>query len=210
MTKFLVPKHKLLKDDCMDALRRVSWSDSYVYANYLAQTYFYVNHSEKFLALAAALFPNEDRALMRRFFKHLGEESAHDQLLLKDIQSLGYRIEDFSENPETRIFWETQYFKIEHVDPAALLGYIYLLEDLACDICPELTRLLIPLYGEAAVRFLKLHGEEDPDHVEKAFEQIQKLSRERQIIIAQNYEQSAYAYCQMIGAVEQLKDRKTA
>ncbi|MFA5583120.1 MAG: iron-containing redox enzyme family protein [Bacteriovoracaceae bacterium] len=208
MTKFLAPNHEVLKKESKDSLRSLVWDNSEVYADYLAQTYYYVNHSERFLALAAALFKNEDRLLMRRFFKHLGEESAHDQLLLKDIENLGFNIKDFPEHPETKMFWETQYYKIQHEDPATLLGYIYFLEDLACDICPELTKLLLPLFGEKTVRFLKLHGEEDPDHVEKAYEQIMKLAPERQELIAMNYEQSARAYCQMITAVAVARSKK--
>ncbi|HLW57226.1 MAG TPA: iron-containing redox enzyme family protein [Bacteriovoracaceae bacterium] len=207
MSKLLAPNHGPLKKACIDSLRSVSWNNTEIYGDYLAQTYYYVNHSERLLALAAALFSNEDRPLMRRFFKHLKEESAHDQLLIKDIESLGFLIKDFPERAETKMFWETQYYKIEHEDPAALLGYIYFLEDLACDICPELTKLLTPLYGKTAVRFLKLHGEEDPDHVEKAYQQILKLHPDRQRAIAQNYEQSARAYCLMISAIATEKTR---
>lgn len=210
MSKFLAPNHKFLKSACIDGLRSLSWSEPMIYADYMAQTYYYVNHSEKFLALAAALFANEDRVLMRRFFKHLGEESAHDQLILKDLEGLGFKLDDFPEKAQTKMFWEAQYYKIEHVDPASLLGYIYLLEDLACDICPELVKILTPLYGAHSVRFLKLHGEEDPDHVEKAYEQIKKLSSARQLLIAQNYEQSAHAYCQMISTVGSDQKRKIA
>lgn len=205
MSKLLAPNHSQLKQKCLDSLRALSWDSVEVYADYLAQTYYYVNHSEKLLALAAALFNNEDRSLMRRFFKHLSEESAHDQLLINDMRKLGFNLESLPERSETKMFWEGQYFKIEHQDPAALLGYIYFLEDLASDICPELTKLLVSLYGIDSVRFLKLHGEEDPDHVEKAYQEILKLNPERQRLIALNYEQSALAYLQMIRAIAEAK-----
>lgn len=197
---YLAPHHFFLKDSSMTILRALPWNDKHSYANYLAQTYYYVNHSERLLALAAARLGNEDDLMQRRFFKHLSEESAHDKLLLNDLKSLGFQLEDFPEASETKMFWETQYYKIEHQDPAALLGYIYFLEDLACSICPELTKLLTELYGKKCVSFLKLHGEEDPDHVTKAYEQIKKLSPERQRIITLNYEQSAIAYHQVIAA----------
>lgn len=210
MSNLLVPSHQLLKEMSKEMLRNVNWTSPRVYANYLAQTYYYVNHSERFLALAAALFTNEDRKLMRRFFKHLGEESAHDQLLIKDIENLGFSLKDFPEHPQTKMFWETQYYKIEHQDPAILLGYIYFLEDLACEICPELTKILMPIYGEKSVRFLKLHGEEDPDHVEKAYQEIKALNVERQDIIAENYEQSAIAYSLMIAQLEKQESSQMA
>lgn len=197
---YLVPNHVFLKELCMNVLRELSWSDKEIYADYLAQTYYYVNHSERLLALAAARLNNDDLLMQRRFFKHLSEESAHDQLLIHDIKKLGFSLSDFPESAETKMFWETQYYKIEHQDPSALLGYIYFLEDLACDICPELTKFITSIHGNKCVSFLKLHGEEGPDHVEKAYQQIKALSPERQKIIALNYEQSAIAYHQVITA----------
>lgn len=207
---YLAPNHVFLKDLSINTLRELPWSQKEIYAQYLAQTYYYVNHSERLLALAAARLNNEDSLMQRRFFKHLSEECAHDKLLLRDLSALGFELADFPELPETKMFWETQYFKIEHQDAAVLLGYIYFLEDLACTICPELTKMLTNLYGSKCVVFLKLHGEEDPDHVEKAYDQIKSLSPERQVLISSNYEQSAIAYHQVIAACIRGASKKAA
>lgn len=183
---------------CKKTLNQIDWSNKDVYAQYLAQSYYYVHHSEKLLALSIALFSTEDRPLQRRFIKHLSEENAHDLLLLSDLKNLGYQISDIEEMPATKIFWETQYYKIEHQDPAALLGYIYFLEDLACQVGPELTSKLEALYGRKPVSFLKLHAEEDPDHVTKAMALIDSLPPERRKAIVINHEQSMRAFCLML------------
>lgn len=190
-----------LSDWCTRLMKDINWSNKDVYAQYLAQTYYYVNHSEKLLALCIALFKNEDRSMMRRFIKHLSEESAHDQLLLNDLKNLGYSIDDIEESSATKIFWETQYYKIEHEDPAILMGYIFFLEDLAGQVGSSLTQEVETLYGKKCSTFLRLHAEEDPDHVEKARSLIQSLPVSRQVAIARNHEQSMRAYCMMMEEV---------
>lgn len=185
----------------IDNFKNINWADKDVYAQYLAQTYFYVNHSERFLALCIGLFNNEDRKLQRRFIAHLGEESAHDQLLINDLKNLGHDIRNFEELPATKSFWETQYYKIEHCDPAILLGYIYFLEAFAAQVVPETTKKLEALYGRKCTTFLRLHAEEDQDHVEKAFTFIASLSLDRQKEICINHAQSMQAFNQMIKSV---------
>ena len=53
-------------------------------------------------------------------------------------------------------------------------------------------------YSSKAHRFVKVHAEEDPDHIEKAFELIGKLSDERKELIRVNMIQTADAYVNML------------
>ena len=116
-----------------EAISSYPWQDPEAYALYLSQTYYYVLHSTRLLALSAAHMKVSDNTFHRRFLEHASEEKGHDLMALKDLEVLGFRLEDFPELPHTRMFWETQYYKIEHNDPLSLLGYVIALEALASE-----------------------------------------------------------------------------
>lgn len=192
--------YEVYKTQMIRSLRTFPWQDRHAVGDYLAQTYYYVRHSEKFLALAAALLKEEDRSIQKRFFKHLGEENSHDLMVKKDLENIGFTLSDFPERPETKIFWETQYYKIEHEDPTSLMGYILLLEEVACDVCLWMSQE-IGKFHKKGTTFLRVHGEEDPGHVEEAVKLIRSLNDERQERIFSNLIQSQISYTLMIRAI---------
>jgi pyrroloquinoline quinone (PQQ) biosynthesis protein C len=203
------PDYQMQKKRMITMIKNFPWADKMALGDYLAQTYYYVNHSERLLAIAAGLMTEDDRKIQRRFFHHLGEENAHDLLAKKDLENLGYKLEDFPERVETRIFWETQYYKIEHEDPCALMGYILLLEDVASEVCLWMYQEITKYHGKKCGTFLRVHGEEDPGHVGEAMKVIESLSSERQLKIFQNLYQSEVAYCQMLSAIVENCGAKT-
>lgn len=171
------------------------WDNREFYANYLAQTFYYVRHSTRLLATSAGRLDYEgQQALHLRFLKHLGEEANHERLALNDLKALGYSVDEFKELNSTRFFYETQYYKIEHIDPLALMGYILYLEVLAQNICPPLAKKLTHLYGKKAATFLLVHGEEDPHHVEEAQKLLSSLAPPTLEIITENLIQSSSAF----------------
>ena len=171
------------------------------YAQFLAQTYFYVSHSTKLLAFAAGLMNKEDETLFRRFIKHISEESSHEVLAEKDLNDLSFSLTAFKELPATKMLWETQYYKIQHEDPASFLGYILILEAFACHCFPNFLEKIDQAYEGKAHRFVKLHAEEDPDHIEKAFDVIDRLSEERKELVRINMNQTAKAYTMMLESI---------
>ena len=184
-----------------DAFKKLSekvdsfpWQNEKSYAWFLAQTYYFVHHSTKLLMVAAGRMKKEDQEICKRFVAHLGEENGHDIIALKDLENLGYNIEDFPELPETRMFWEAQYYKIEHNDPLSLLGYIYVLEVIGSKECPRLMPLLSKSYKANCCNFIRIHGEDDPEHVDKALGLINSLPSERLRWIQENFDQTVNAY----------------
>jgi uncharacterized ferritin-like protein (DUF455 family) len=139
-----------------------------------------------------------DLPFHRRFLEHASEEKGHETMLLNDLKNLGYKIEDFPELPETRMFWEPQFYKIQHVDPLSVMGYIVALEALATELCPKLKIILEANHPAGSFSFIKVHGEDDPDHVEKALAVIYSLPPERQKHIQENFVQSVLAYQAMV------------
>lgn len=204
----MLPDYQMQKNRMIAQIKSFPWSDKRAVADYLAQTYYYVNHSERLLALAAGLMSEEDRKIQRRFFKHLSEENSHDLMAKKDLENLGFSLSDFPERVETRIFWETQYYKIEHVDPCALMGYILLLEDVASVVCLWMHQEISKYHGKKCTTFLRVHGEEDPGHVAEAVNVIEALHPSRQEKIFVNLFQSEIAYCQMLGAIAENRGAK--
>ncbi len=180
------------------------WENKDFYTNYLAQTFYYVRHSTRLLATSAGRLTYEDQqALHVRFLKHLGEEANHERLAVNDLKHFGKKPEDFKELNSTRFFYETQYYKIEHVDPLALMGYILYLEVLAQNVCPPLSKKLMAIHGNKSATFLHVHGEEDPHHVEEAQKMLSTLSPKSLAIITENLEQSAVAFNMMMREIEE-------
>lgn len=185
-------------------LNNCNWDNIKFYADYVAQTFYYVRHSTRLLALSASRLNYEQEQMIHlRFIKHLGEESNHEKLALNDLKHLGFSIDDFPELNTTRVFYEPQYYKIEHERPLAIMGYILYLEALAQNVCIPLTKKIIELHGNKTASFLHVHGEEDPEHVAQALNMIQSLDPANLAVIERNLIQSSYCYNQIISELDQ-------
>ncbi|MET0284528.1 MAG: iron-containing redox enzyme family protein [Polyangiales bacterium] len=172
------------------------WHDKSAYADWLAQTYFYVRHSTRLGALAAARFEMGERgdALHYRFAAHIGEEKKHEQLCVHDLKQLGFSLTEFTERHATRMFYEPQYFKIEHQSPSALFGYIVALEAFGPAYGRPIVQTVTDAFGPKCAAFLKVHTEEDEDHIEKALAMIATVPERERAWVLENMEQTTYAY----------------
>jgi hypothetical protein len=183
------------------SVRQFPWADRRPYADWLAQTYYYVHHSTRLLAASAAHFPVDERgdALHHRFGKHIAEEKKHEKLCVHDLRILGFSVSDFPERHSTRMFYEPQYFKIEHRDPTALFGYILVLEVLgAVGDGRAMMETLSRAHGANSFSFVKLHCEEDPDHIEKGFAMVEGCTAAQLALIEENAWQTAHAYAALL------------
>lgn len=179
------------------AFDRFPFSERKAYATWLAQTYYYVRHSTRLLAAAAARFPQTSRGavLHLRFSQHIREESRHEELCVRDLAALGFSIQRFPERHATRLMYETQYYKVEHQDPIALFGYILPLEALSVLGRGEsLHSTLSATFGRNAATFLQVHVGNDPTHLDKAFEAIADCSPAELQLILENMGQTFFAY----------------
>lgn len=179
------------------------WENERFYANFLAQTYYFVCHSTRLLGRSMSYFVHNQEDLYRRFKDHISEEDAHEKIALSDLKKLGYEIAQFPELAVTKSFYECQYFKIERSLGTALLGYILYLETVAVHAYPLVVDRLYKKYDKKCCQFLKVHVEEDPDHVEKALLEISKLPSNQQSEIWQNFWQTSKLYCQLLKDAQQ-------
>lgn len=171
------------------------YKDQRCYANWLAQTYYFVCHSTPLLGYALPHLHNE--GLRRHFEKHLGEEAKHDLLLVKDLERMGLKPTDFEELSSTKAFYHSQYYRISFEGGTSLLGYILFLEGLAAFWANEIPVQYKDQYKNSLL-FLKVHGEEDPHHVSEAISAIENLSAREQEHILENLEYSYEIYQQML------------
>lgn len=178
--------------------REFPWESKQAYAEWLAQTYFYVCHSTRLLALAASRFDVTQNALHIRFIEHMKEERSHEALALADLRTLGYRISDFTEAPTTAALYSAQYYLIERNDPAALFGYILFLEGLSVEAGQRACQKVIRAFGREAAHFLSLHAEDDHDHIAKALSQMDSLPEARISSVLRSLTLTSEYYVQML------------
>ncbi len=183
------------------------WDNEEFVANYFAQTFYYVKHSEKLLALCIARL--QDDKIVSRFKEHMSEENSHELLALADLKKMGRSIKNFPEHPLTKSFYESQYYKIEHQHPLVVMGYIQFLETLAVEQGLVAWKGIKNSIGIES-SFLKLHGEEDIDHVEKANYMISHLPNELQVLIHQNFYQSQLMFKLLLSSLEEATEIKVA
>jgi hypothetical protein len=199
--------------DLTREIDRFPWTERAAYADWLAQTFYYVRHSTRLLAAAAARFAFDERAnaLHHRFARHMGEEKKHELLALHDIKQLGASIGSLPERHSTRLFYEPQYYKLEHQAPIVLLGYILPLEAIAAAQGQHIIEQVVPAFGDTSVSFLRVHAEEDTDHLDKALRAVHGIPDDQRLLIEENMRQSTYAYGFMLRDIRaQLETRMAA
>lgn len=160
-------------DKLIQTAKHLPWTDSEFYSRFMAQIYFLTTYSVKMLAAAAAVTERPD------FYKHLITqirlEIGHDKVALSDLKSLGHDPKQFNESGITRSIWESQLYKIQR-NPDALIGYVYALEKSAVEVYGHILPTIAAKYGDKAVKFIRLHAEEDQEHVVEARKQIEALA----------------------------------
>lgn len=179
------------------------FKDKELYAEWIAQTYYFVRHSTALLGYAMPHLRND--ALRHHFENHIGEEERHDLLALKDLERLGKNISQYEEMHLTQAFYQSQYYRIQFEGGTALLGYILFLEGIAVAWGRDVYEAIKDVH-KGSVLFVKVHAEEDPHHLEAAISTIMKLSPEEQKIIMNNLRYSTAIYEQMLQCAIQKKE----
>ena len=128
----MIQTYKSQMQRLAEEIVKYPWESEQFYAEYLAQTYFFVRHSTRLLALAGARCDAATRnSLHLRFLKHASEEKNHELVVLKDLMALGYRIEEYNEAASTKALYATQFYNIDYISPESFFGYIFALEGVA-------------------------------------------------------------------------------
>ncbi|MFD8481807.1 iron-containing redox enzyme family protein [Kitasatospora sp. NPDC059673] len=129
-------------------------------------------------AASACARLDEDWAprLAAYFAGHAEEERGHDAWLLADLAAAGERAREQPLPPPLVVeLAGAQYYRIEHRHPAALLGYLAVLEGHAPS--PALAGVLAARTGlpEAAFRTVREHADLDAGHLAEVRRQLDRL-----------------------------------
>lgn len=205
----------MLKQICQNSLKEtidtalsLNWDDKMTYAMWSAQTYYFVMHSTRLFALAAARCPTTDNAFHFRFLKHLNDEKGHENLSINDLKILDFDLASLPELPATKSLYQTQYYWIEHKSPYAFFGYLLALEGLAVYVGQEIFAKVKKNFGEKATKFLKIHTEEDISHLDEVFEWINKMPKDVQTQVIENLNQTASNYNFILKGISDFKSAK--
>lgn len=185
---------KILGSKVMDC----PWESEEFYKGWLAQTYYLIRHTTKFLALSAARIPVDDRANHYFMLHHIEEEANHDFMPLKDLENLGARPDQYRELPETEMIHQLQYYWIQFQHPLALCGYAFILEGAAKFFGPQLLERLEKTYGKKSTVHLRVHAVVDQDHYDEGRKFLETLDDTACEAIARNLKQSTLLYQRMM------------
>lgn len=174
-------------DTAAARMMNLNWANREVYKEFVAQVYYFVSHSTRMLGLAMSTTENEK--YYDRLVDHIKEEDKHEKLALMDLKNLGGKIEEHPEAGITRAMWEAQFYKIQK-NPESLLGYILALELIAVRVYPTVRPKLEKIYGTKPINFIRVHSDEDPDHVEKALAQLNTLTGKSRSLAIENFDQT--------------------
>jgi hypothetical protein len=182
-------------DDIADCANSFNWESQDHYANWLAQSFFYVQWTTRQLALASALTrPMKEDVLHWRFIEEAKEEKKHELLALHDLKALGYTPEQFIELPHTSFFYQTLSYLILHEHPISILGYSLTLEGFAAKKLSEIYPRVLKSHGEKATTFLKLHCEVDKDHFDSALPHLEACKPELLPLVLKSIRQCCAIY----------------
>ncbi len=179
----------------------LDFSDRSIYSEWLAQTYFFVKHSTRLLSLSAGLCPFEIQFFHHRALQHAHEEKSHEKLLELDLKNLGYNVSSFSELSATSTFYQAQYYAIQNINPLSFLGYVYLLEHLSISLGAKMYDQLKDSNFASSTYFLKVHAEDDVEHVDELHKLVLMFDQDTQNVILKNLRQSSFLYASILSQI---------
>ena len=185
----------------LEPIRQFPWHEARAYAQFLAQTYYYVCHTTRLLGLCASRIGIEREKLHHRFLKHAAEERSHHLLAERDVQHLGFTLWSMPELPITSALYETQYYRAEHIGPTAIFGYILALEGLSVVYGRHVYEALTRHHAQEACSFVKLHANEDPTHLDAALAAVNSLTETERGIIKDNFRFTSRLYTAFLDAI---------
>jgi len=185
----------------IDVVKKFDWSDKRSYANWTAQTFYMVNHSTRIFACAALHTPIEKNDFHNRFIAHMMEEKGHENLARTDLKALGFSFNDFPELASTSAIYQAQYYWASQVSPFAFFGYLMALEGLAAYAGGYIKTEVLKTHAANSGKFIKVHSDEDPHHIQECFEWLQKVPEKDMEYVKKNLVYSLAQYANMLNEI---------
>ncbi len=176
----------------------IPWEKREVYAQWLAQTYFYTRHATRIISWAAAKTPHTHEWVHLKLIKLIEEEKNHEELAHHDLRNLNFSLDEFSEFSSTTAYYSTLYHLIEHQNPLCIFGYFSILEGLALTAGVKLYQYVEKQYGKNTTSFLKVHCVADVKHFEEDISILAKFNEKELDVIERSVDLSISLYKTMI------------
>lgn len=146
-------------EKCMKSLEenasKFPWENRVCYAEWLAQCYYQTSYTPRMEALALSRYSTNSK-LFPFFIESLKGELGHENLALRDLQSLGYSIDSFPELPATSSYYHSIFYLMDYESSLSILGYRIPLEGFASQDSEILFyEKMRDIYGESSTSFLK-------------------------------------------------------
>lgn len=193
--------HRCIKE-MQDTLGAMPWQSPEFYAQFLAQTYFYVRNATRVLAKAAYRCTHEEEGLHKKLLQGIIEEKNHEIMAINDLKEVGYDMASMKELPSTTCYYQTLLAAIDYDGPYALLGYFVALEGLGAIGADYVFDSTFAKWGKKGTQFLRVHTRVDQHHFTDGLEFIESLPIDKQIMIEKYVESSTKIY---IGLLEGVK-----
>lgn len=151
------------------------WENKEAYVDFISNMYYFLSQACRLLTSSASHCGLEYDHFHHRFVEHAHEEKNHEKLVLHDLKVLKAELQPVF--PSIKPLWQTQFYMIEHLSPLSLFGCILYLENMSLhpDVGPQVYERCLAKYGPKATTYLRVHVEEDANHVDSLFEFIGKL-----------------------------------
>jgi hypothetical protein len=174
----------LLKNEVSEILRSYGYVDLRIPLNLVTNLvfmYHVIKSSENLLDRAYGM--EKDLELGNYFYTHSKEEQNHAEWLAEDLKSAGVDVSKTLIPNAAVEMCGSVYYHIFHTDPAALLGYMLVLECFPMPV--KLLEELEAIHGSKLLRTLKYHSTHDPEHAKDLQAQIDGLPNSRLWIVSQ-------------------------
>jgi hypothetical protein len=179
---------------------RIDLQDRTSFLCNLVFVYHAIKASENLLKMASE--EEKDCDLASYFYRHIDEEQGHVEWLAEDLLTAGIVVEKTIIPSSVVEMVGSVYYLIQHVEPAALLGYQLMME--CFPLSPRQLEELEDIHGKSLLRTARYHSAHDPDHAKELMHIIDTLPNERRWIVSQVAMKSAHYFGKGLAGVRHV------
>ncbi len=185
------------------------WTNKDAYISWLVQSYEYAYNSTRILAMTGGKMPRDKTKYSNRFISHAAEEKGHEKLLENDVKSFGLGMSMQEVLPQAKAFHQSLYYWLGFDNPVGMFGWVLALEGFAVKNVPQMYEVCLSEFGPKATSFLKVHAQEDEDHLEKAFKSINDFTPEENQLVGETMYQYSCLYGEILKKITERYGTKS-
>lgn len=183
-------------DDVSGILDQFPFENKQACHLFFSQQYYLIQNSTRYEAIGASLLPFERKEEFQERIQHLTGEFNHDDLIIDDLNKLGFS-DLIPMSPPIKALVAFIYYELETKGADALFGISLLLEGLSTRQCAKVADRIKNALGVNS-EYLAVHDEADKVHFPNTMKMIENFSRDRHKVIIENLEVSHFLYTSMV------------